>query len=103
MDDGEVRLEISALSYGGFFRSGTERYAFNQFGWRRLEWGFDIYRYPDEDGNYETRWAFNAKIKLWDETAKRPTLAAGVLDIGKGLTASPYAVLGKSWGRSVWH
>jgi hypothetical protein len=103
MGDGEVRSEISTVSYGGFFRSGTERYAFSQFGWRKLEWGFDIYRYPDKDGNYETRWAFNAKIKLWEETARRPTLAVGVLDIGKGLTASPYAVLGKSWGRSVWH
>ncbi|MCX7778509.1 MAG: hypothetical protein N2381_10735, partial [Armatimonadetes bacterium] len=30
-------------------------------------------------------------------------LALGVLDIGKGLTASLYAVLGKTLGRSTWH
>jgi hypothetical protein len=96
MGDGEIRLEISIVSYGGFMRSGTEHYTFSQFGRRRLEWGFDIYCCPDENGNYTKRLAFNAKIKLWDETAKRPILALGVLDIGKCLTASPHAVLGKS-------
>jgi len=30
-------------------------------------------------------------------------LVVGALDIGKGLTISPYAVLGKSLGRSIWH
>ena len=70
MGDGEIRLEISIVSYGGFMRLGTEHYIFSQFGRRRLEWGFDIYHCPNEDGNYTKRWAFNAKIKLWDETAK---------------------------------
>lgn len=103
MRDGEVRLELSTVSYGGLFRSGTERYAFSQFGWRNLEWGLDIYRYPDDEGNYKTRWALNVKAMLLRETKHRPTLALGVFDIGKGLTASPYAVLGKTWGRSIWH
>jgi len=103
MEDGEVRLELSTVSYDGLFRSGTERYAFSQFGWRNLEWGLDIYRYPDNDGNYKTRWAFNVKARLLQETGHRPTVAVGILDVGRGLTTSPYAVLGKSWGRSVWH
>ena len=34
---------------------------------------------------------------------RSPTLALSVLDVWKGLTVSTYAVLGKSWGRSVWH
>lgn len=103
MEDGEVRLEFSVVSYGGLFRSGTERYAFSQFGWRHIEWGLDIYRYPDNEGNYETRLAFNLKARILQESKQRPTLAVGVLDVGKGLTASPYAVLGKTWGRSIWH
>ncbi|MEZ8221455.1 Exopolysaccharide biosynthesis protein YbjH [Candidatus Fervidibacteria bacterium JGI MDM2 JNZ-1-D12] len=103
MGDGEVRLEISTVSYGGLFRSGTERYTYSQFGWRWLEWGLDIYRYPDEDGNYKTRLAFNVKARVLREDKNRPTLALGILDIGKGLTASPYAVLGKTWGRTTLH
>lgn len=103
MGDGEARLEISTVSYGGLFRSGTERYAFSQFGWRWLEWGCDIYRYPNDDGEYETRLAFNVKGRILRESKHRPTLAVGILDIGKGLTASPYAVIGKTLGRSVWH
>ncbi|MCS7263759.1 MAG: YjbH domain-containing protein [Armatimonadetes bacterium] len=103
MGHGEIRIEISTVSYGGLFRSGTERYAFSQFGWRNLEWGFDIYDYPSENEGYETRWAFNFKVRLWDETDKRPTLSVGILDLGKGLVASPYAVFGKSLGKSTWH
>ncbi|MGQ9462124.1 MAG: YjbH domain-containing protein [Candidatus Fervidibacter sp.] len=101
--EGEVRLEISTVSYEGLFRSGTERYLFSQFGWRRLEWGLDIYRYQDEDGDYKTRWAFNTKVKVWDETESRPTLAVGILDVGKGLKSSLYAVLGKSQGKAFCH
>ncbi len=103
MGNGEVRLEILTVSYGGLFRSGTERYAYSQFGWRWLEWGLDIYRYLDEDGNYKTRLAFNVKARVLREDKNRPTLALGILDIGEGLTASPYAVFGKTWGRSIWH
>lgn len=103
MGNGELRLEISTVSYGGLFRSGTERYAYSQFGWRNVEWGFDIYRYPDDSGNYKTRLAFNLKAKLLEEKRQRPSLVIGVLDVGKGLTASPYAVFGKTWGRSTWH
>lgn len=103
MGGGEVRLEISTVSYGGLFRSGTERYLFSQFGWRGLEWGLDIYRCQGEDGDCKTRWAFNTKVKVWDETESRPTLAVGILDVGKGLKSQPYAVLGKSQGRAVWH
>ncbi len=103
MGDGEVRLEISTVSYGGLFRSGTERYFFSQFGWRCLEWGLDIYRYPDEVGNYKTCLAFNVKARVLREDKNRPTLALGILDVGKGLTASPYAVLGKTWGRTTLH
>ncbi len=103
LSEGEKRYEVSFNSYGGLFRSGTERYLFSQFGWRNLEWGVDFYRYPDDDGNYRTRWAFNAKLRLWEETQRRPALAVGILDVGAGLKASPYAVLGKSVGRSVWH
>lgn len=103
MEDGEVRLEFSTVSYGGLFRSGTERYAFSQFGLRHMEWGLDIYRCPDDDGNYKTRLALNLKARILQESKQRPTLAVGILDIGKGLTASPYAVFGKTWGRSAWH
>lgn len=103
MGHGEIRLELSTVSYKGLFRSGTEKYVFSQFGWRNWEWGFDLYRYPDEKGDYETRWAFNVKVRLWSETERRPTIALGILDAGKGLVASPYAVLGKSFGRSNWH
>lgn len=103
MGDGETRLEISTVSYGGLFRSGTERYAYSQFGWRKLEWGLDIYRYPADNGSYKTHLAFNMKARIWEENERRPTLVVGVLDVGKGLTASPYAVFGKTWGRSTWH
>lgn len=103
MSDGKLRLEVSATSYGGLFRSQTERYIYSQFGWRKLEIGLDIYRYPDEDGNYETRWAFNVKAKVWNKGKNRPALAVGICDIGKGLVSSPYAVLGKTSGRSLWH
>ncbi len=103
MEEGAVRLELSTVSYGGLFRSGTERYAFSQFGWRHMEWGLDIYRYPDDDGNYKTCLAFNLKARILQESKQRPTLAVGILDVGKGLTVSPYAVLGKTWGRSIWH
>ncbi|MCX7642354.1 MAG: YjbH domain-containing protein [Armatimonadetes bacterium] len=103
MGKGEVRLELSTVSYGGLFRSGTEYYAYSQFGWHRLEWGFDIYRYPDGNGSYKTRLAFNVKARILDENGQSPSLVIGVLDVGKGLTASPYAVFGKTWGRSTWH
>lgn len=103
MGDGEVRLEIFTVSYGGLFCSGTERYAFSQFGWGWLEWGLDIYRYPDDKGNHKTRLAFNMKARIFQEEKQRPALSLGVLDVGKGLTASPYAVLGKTLGHSTWH
>ncbi len=103
LGDGERLYELSFTSYGGLFRSGTERYVFSQFGWRNLEWGLDLYHIPDDNGDYQKRWALNLKAQVWQEKGNRPSLVVGVLDVGKGLTAAPYAVLGKTRGRSAWH
>ncbi len=103
LGDGERLYEISFTSYGGLFCSGTERYAFSQFSWRNLEWGLDLYHIPDDNGDYQKRWALNLKAQVWKEKGNRPSLVVGILDVGKGLTAAPYAVFGKTKGRSAWH
>lgn len=93
LEAGTASLEIERDGYPGLFRSDCESYLLFQAGLTdRLEAGFDLYH-----SGGSTCPALNAKYLLAPE-GRLPAVAAGILEVGKGLRPVSYIVLSSDAG-----
>ncbi len=65
----------------------------------RLELGIDV----DLNRKSDTRALLNGKLKLWDDSARERSVAAGIYNVGAKLTSIPYLVFSAAIGKGRLH